>query len=44
MTDLSDDQRAVMGEKSKSRGRRMDVHIGRARRNDRESRECLGRW
>ena len=44
MTDRSDDQRAVEEEKSKSKGRRMDGHIGGARRNDRESRECLGRW
>ena len=44
MTDQSDDQRAVEKEKSKSKGRRMDAHIGGARGNDRECRECLGRW
>ena len=44
MTDRSDDQRAVEKEKSKSKGRRMDVHICGARGNDIESRECLGRW
>ena len=44
MTDRSDEQRAVEKEKSKSKGRKIDAHIGRARRNDRASRVCLGRW
>ena len=41
MDKKQDNKRALVEGKSKSRGRGMSNHVGKARRHDRDNRECL---